>query len=57
MYQFEEFTLEWYRGFRTRLIVILLNTVVLPCYRRHLTIIGVAGALAIHNVRRAVFAR
>lgn len=58
MYQFEGFTLEWYQAVfqDTRLIVILLNTLTIALLSAAIsTIVGVAGALAIYNVRRSGF--
>ena len=54
MYNFEEFTLEWYQEVfqDTRLFVILLNTLTIALLAAAIsTIIGVAGALAITNVQ------
>lgn len=54
MYNFEGFTLEWYQEVfqDTRLFVILLNTLTIALLAAAIsTIIGVAGALAITNVR------
>ena len=55
MYNFEEFSLEWYQAVfqDTRLFVILLNTLTIALLAAVIsTIIGVAGALAITNTRR-----
>ncbi|MCK9223093.1 MAG: ABC transporter permease [Limnochordia bacterium] len=58
MYHFDEFTLDWYREVfqDTRLLVILLNTLTIALLSAAIsTIIGVAGAIAIHNVKRREF--
>jgi spermidine/putrescine transport system permease protein len=50
MYQFEEFTLDWYKELfqDTRLLIIVLNTIIIALLSAAIsTIIGVAGALAI----------
>lgn len=55
MYQFEGFTLDWYRELfgDTRLLIIVLNTVIIALLSAVIsTIIGVAGALAIYYARR-----
>ena len=55
MYGFESFTLEWYQEVfqDTRLLIILLNTIIIALLSAAIaTIIGVAGALAINNVRQ-----
>ncbi|WP_026582215.1 ABC transporter permease [Bacillus sp. J33] len=55
MYQFEGFTLEWYRELfdDTRLLIIVLNTVIVALLSAAIsTIIGVAGALAIAYARK-----
>jgi spermidine/putrescine transport system permease protein len=54
MHTFESFTLEWYGQVLqdTRLIIIVLNTVVIALLSSAIaTVVGVAGALAIHNAR------
>ncbi|NLK09190.1 MAG: ABC transporter permease, partial [Firmicutes bacterium] len=54
MYNFEEFTFEWYQEVfqDTRLLVILLNTLTIALLAAVIsTIIGVAGALAITNMK------
>ncbi|WP_110926580.1 ABC transporter permease [Bacillus massiliglaciei] len=54
MYEFEGFTLDWYKELfgDTRLLIIVLNTLVIALLSSLLsTIIGVLGALWIHNVR------
>lgn len=55
MRDFEGFTLEWYQEVfaDTRLLIIVLNTFVIALLSSALsTILGIAGALAIHYVRR-----
>lgn len=55
MHEFEGFTLKWYKEVfhDTRLLIIVLNTLVIALLSAGLsTILGVAGALAIHHVRR-----
>jgi len=55
MYQFEGFTLDWYRELfgDTRLLIIVLNTVIIALLSAAIsTILGVAGALAIYYSRR-----
>ncbi|MFF2483191.1 ABC transporter permease [Paenibacillus sp. NPDC058071] len=55
MRNFEGFTLEWYAEVfaDTRLLIIVLNTFVIALLSAAIsTILGVAGALAIHQVRR-----
>lgn len=55
MYDFEGFTLEWYEEVLddTRLLIILLNTLVIALLSAAIsTIIGVAGALAITNLKK-----
>ncbi|KON88399.1 spermidine/purescine ABC transporter permease [Sporosarcina globispora] len=55
MYQFEGFTLDWYRELLTdtRLLIIVLNTVIIALLSAAIsTIIGVAGALAIAYARK-----
>lgn len=55
MYQFEGFTLDWYRELfaDTRLLIIVLNTVIIALLSAAIsTIIGVAGALAIAYARK-----
>ena len=55
MFAFESFTLEWYQEVfqDTRLLIILLNTVTIALLSAAIsTIIGVAGALALTNIRR-----
>ncbi|QED47890.1 ABC transporter permease [Cytobacillus dafuensis] len=55
MYQFEGFTLDWYRELfdDTRLLIIVLNTVIIALLSAVIsTILGVAGALAIYYARR-----
>ncbi|WNS73544.1 ABC transporter permease [Bacillus sp. DTU_2020_1000418_1_SI_GHA_SEK_038] len=55
MYQFEGFTLDWYRELfgDTRLLIIVLNTVIIALLSAAIsTILGVAGALAIYYARR-----
>ncbi|WP_080845909.1 ABC transporter permease [Cytobacillus gottheilii] len=55
MYQFEGFTLDWYRELfqDTRLLTIVLNTVIIALLSATVsTILGVAGALAILYARK-----
>ena len=55
MYDFEGFTLEWYKELfgDTRLLIIVLNTIIIAILSAAIaTIIGVMGALAIAYVRR-----
>ncbi|MEH7125887.1 ABC transporter permease [Bacillus sp. JJ1532] len=55
MYQFEGFTLDWYRELfgDTRLLIIVLNTAIIALLSAAIsTILGVAGALAIYFARR-----
>ncbi|WP_096467748.1 ABC transporter permease [Aneurinibacillus soli] len=55
MHEFENFTLKWYTEVfhDTRLLIIVLNTLVIALLSAAIsTILGVAGALAIHHVRR-----
>lgn len=55
MYDFEGFTLDWYKELfsDTRLLIIVLNTIVIALLSAlFATIIGVFGALAIYNVRK-----
>lgn len=55
MYSFEGFTLDWYRELfsNTRLLIIVLNTLVIALLSALIaTIIGVFGAIAIHQVRQ-----
>lgn len=55
MYNFESFTLDWYRELFTdiRLLIIVLNTLVIALLSALIaTIIGVLGALWIHSFRR-----
>lgn len=55
MYDFEGFTLDWYKELfhDTRLLIIVLNTLVIALLSALIsTIIGVFGALAIHSVRK-----
>ncbi|MBL4951505.1 ABC transporter permease [Neobacillus sp. YIM B02564] len=55
MYNFEGFSLEWYRELfhDTRLLIIVLNTVVVALLSALFsTIIGIFGALAIHMAKR-----
>ncbi|WP_017756704.1 ABC transporter permease [Calidifontibacillus oryziterrae] len=55
MYDFEGFTLDWYRELfhDTRLLIIVLNTIVIALLSALIsTIIGVLGALAIHTVTK-----
>ncbi|WEK53682.1 MAG: ABC transporter permease [Candidatus Cohnella colombiensis] len=52
---FEGFTLEWYKEVfeDTRLLIIVLNTLVIALLSALIaTIIGVAGAIAIHRIKR-----
>lgn len=54
MHKFEGFTLEWYKEvFKdTRLLIIVINTLVIALLSAAIsTIIGIMGAIAIHNVR------
>lgn len=54
MYNFESFTLDWYRELfsDTRLLIIVLNTVVVALLSALIsTIIGVLGAIAIKSVK------
>lgn len=54
MYGFEDFTLEWYQEVfqDTRLLIILLNTITIALLSAALsTVIGVAGAIALTNLR------
>ncbi|MBP2239713.1 spermidine/putrescine transport system permease protein [Cytobacillus eiseniae] len=55
MYQFESFTLDWYKELfgNTRLLIIVLNTAIIALLSATIsTILGVAGALAIYYARR-----
>ena len=55
MYQFEGFTLDWYKELfdDTRLLIIVLNTVIIALLSAIIsTIIGVAGALAVYYTKR-----
>jgi len=55
MYQFEGFTLDWYKELfgDTRLLIIVLNTVIIALLSAVIsTIIGVAGALAVYYTKR-----
>ncbi|MGE8081527.1 ABC transporter permease [Peribacillus loiseleuriae] len=55
MFNFESFTLDWYRELfgDTRLLIIVLNTLVIALLSALIsTIIGVIGALYIHSVKR-----
>lgn len=55
MVGFEGFTLEWYHELfsDTRLFIILLNTLVIALLSATIaTVIGIAGAIAIHNVEK-----
>lgn len=55
MYDFESFTLDWYKELfsDTRLLIIVLNTLVVALLSALIsTIIGVFGALAIHLVKK-----
>lgn len=55
MYQFEGFTLDWYKELfqDTRLLIIVLNTVIIALLSATVsTILGVAGALAILYARK-----
>lgn len=55
MYNFEGFTLEWYKEIfnDTRLLIIVLNTIVVALLSSAIsTVLGVAGALAIYYARR-----
>lgn len=55
MFHFQNFTLDWYRELfqDTRLLVIVLNTLLVALLSALIaTIIGVLGAIAIHNVRK-----
>lgn len=55
MYQFEGFTLDWYRELfgDTRLLIIVLNTAIIALLSAAIsTILGVAGALAIYFARK-----
>jgi ABC-type spermidine/putrescine transport system, permease component II len=55
MREFEGWTLEWYREVfaDTRLLIIVLNTLVIALLSAAIsTMLGVVGALAIHQVRR-----
>ncbi|MEK3806732.1 MULTISPECIES: ABC transporter permease [unclassified Metabacillus] len=54
MYNFESFTLDWYKELftDTRLLIIVLNTLVIALLSALIsTIIGVMGALAIHSFK------
>lgn len=56
MYNFEGFSFDWYRELfqDTRLLIIVLNTVVVALLSALVsTIIGVLGALAIHQAKKA----
>lgn len=55
MYHFESFTLDWYKELFSdmRLLIIVLNTLVVALLSAlFATIIGVIGALAIHEVKK-----
>ncbi|MFC5650662.1 ABC transporter permease [Paenibacillus solisilvae] len=55
MHEFEGFTLEWYKEVfaDTRLLIIVLNTFVIALLSSAIsTILGVLGALAIHQVKK-----
>lgn len=55
MYNFEGFTLDWYKELfqDTRLLIIVLNTLVIALLSALLsTVIGVLGAIAIYQVKR-----
>jgi len=55
MYHFKSFTLEWYKELfqDTRLLIIVLNTLLVALLSALLaTMLGVLGAIAIHNVRK-----
>ncbi|MFJ5625011.1 ABC transporter permease [Peribacillus loiseleuriae] len=55
MFNFESFTLDWYRELfgDTRLLIIVLNTLVIALLSALIsTIIGVIGALYIHSIKR-----
>lgn len=55
MYNFESFTLDWYKELfgDVRLLIIVLNTLVVALLSALIaTIIGVIGALAIHEVKK-----
>lgn len=55
MHGFEGFTLDWYKEVfaDTRLLIILLNTLVIALFASVIsTILGVIGAIAIHNIRK-----
>ncbi|WP_043934304.1 ABC transporter permease [Bacillus sp. EB01] len=55
MYDFEGFTLDWYKELfgDTRLLIIVLNTLVVALLSAlFATIIGVVGALGIHSMRK-----
>ncbi|WP_066287838.1 ABC transporter permease [Bacillus sp. FJAT-29937] len=55
MYQFEGFTLDWYRELfgDTRLLIIVLNTAIIALLSAAIsTILGIAGALAIYFARK-----
>ncbi|WP_102275403.1 ABC transporter permease [Cytobacillus massiliigabonensis] len=55
MYQFEGFTLDWYKELfgDSRLLIIVLNTIIIALLSAAIsTILGVAGALAIYYARR-----
>lgn len=55
MYDFEGFTLDWYKELLndTRLLIIVLNTLVIALLSALIsTVIGVLGAIAIHTVKK-----
>lgn len=55
MRNFESFTLEWYQEVfaDTRLLIIVLNTFIIALLSSAIsTILGIAGALAIHQIRK-----
>ncbi|REE68679.1 spermidine/putrescine transport system permease protein [Paenibacillus taihuensis] len=55
MHGFEGFTLDWYKEVfaDTRLLIILMNTLVIALFASVIsTILGVIGAIAIHNIRK-----
>jgi len=55
MHGFDGFTLEWYQEVfqDTRLLIIVLNTLVIALLSSAIsTIFGIAGALAIHRIKR-----
>lgn len=55
MYHFKSFTLDWYKELfqDTRLLIIVLNTLLVALLSALLaTMLGVLGAIAIHNVRK-----